>query len=104
MRSPNGIRLEMRMSVNRSYGFVPALRPRLPSRVGGVSRKHAGFRKPVGEKREADGVLPQRSLGVFAGTITGLSVGVLKSKLLSTPEIMLKGRPDTTSKIGATVQ
>ena len=60
--------------------------------------------RPVGEKREEAATSPQALMGVPAGTIRGRSVGVLKSKLRSSPEIMLKGRPDTASMIGATVQ
>src|SRR5438132_14305723 len=101
-RSPKGMRLETRMSVKTSLGLVPALRLRFPSRV--PLRKHAGCRKPVGENLDAARALPHGSVGVLAGTIVGRSVGVLKSKLVSVPEIILNGLPETASIIGASVQ
>src|SRR5882724_841921 len=68
------------------------------------SRKQAGCKKPVGENREAAAASPQLFKGVPAGTMRGRSVGVEKSKLRSSPVMMLNGLPDTASIMGATVQ
>src|SRR5437773_5980909 len=90
------------MSVKTFIGLVPALRPRLPFRV--PSRKQAGCKNPVGEKREAAATSPQEFGPVPAATTNGRSVGVLKSKLRSSPVMILNGRPDAASMIGDTVQ
>src|SRR5207244_11091329 len=99
---PKLIRLLTRISVKMFIVLVPALRPRLPSKV--PSRKHAGCKNPVGEKRDATATSPQEFGPVPDATIKGRSVGVLKSKLRSSPVMMLNGRPDAASMIGATVQ
>src|SRR6476620_6904182 len=90
------------MSVKTFMGFVPAFRPKFPPKV--PFRKQAGCKNPVGEKREAAATSPQALAPVPDGTTKGRSVGVLKSKFRSSPVMILNGRPDAASMIGATVQ
>jgi hypothetical protein len=67
------------------------------------SRKQAGIKYPVGENFDGAAVSPQLVVAP-AAAVFGRSVGVLKSKLRSSPVMMLNGRPEAISKMGAIVQ
>src|SRR5206468_8684968 len=77
-------------------------RPRFPTIV--PFTKQAGCKKPLGEKRDATATSPQPFTPVPGATITGRSVPELRSKLRSMLVMMLNGRPEFRSMIGASDQ
>src|SRR6185437_12898044 len=107
-RSVKLIRFETRISSNTVQGVTPALRPRLPSswrRVGVVPRLVALGRNlrmqgscnwPVGEYFD-------EYTGPQAGStvVFGRPVKDESCMLFPFPVMMLKGRPEFTSTIGA---
>src|SRR5438270_4773493 len=111
IRSPSPMLLAKRISVKTVIGRVPALRPRLPSRVpvndpssGLESMKHGIWKAPVGEAFEATVGKPQALVAVPTATAFGRSVAVLKLKFWSVAVTTLNGRPELNSMIGASVQ
>src|SRR5581483_11899369 len=113
-RSVRLMRRAIRRSLNTVYGFNPALRPRLPSSAGEFSAmgadeaatvwKQGSWKNPLGENCEATVVLPQSEVGVPPGTMIGRPVSGENWKLSALPVMMLNGRPEEISMMGAMVQ
>src|SRR5579863_5891524 len=106
------MRLETRRSSKTVQGWIPALRPRLPSsccRVGvvpvglealGRNPKIQGSCScPVGEYLDLKDVPQAGSTVVFGRPVRDDSC-----RLSPLPVMMLKGRPEETSMMGAKVQ
>src|SRR4051794_2022345 len=109
-RSPKKNRRDTRRSLNTVQGLTPALRARLPSNACSVGvppkandAKQGSWKNPVGEKVEV--TVGPHGFGAVPGFTTfGLPVLGENWKLSGLPVMMLKGRPEATSMIGAKVQ
>src|SRR5438477_7386047 len=110
MRSPKLMRRATRRSLKTVQGLRPPLRGKLPSRASKVgvppaanTAKQGSWKKPVGENFEGTGA-PHPTFGAPAGTTFGRPVLGENWKLSGLPVMMLNGRPEATSIIGAIVQ